>query len=74
MFRGPTGSAGPGGPTLRAWRTGLPILQVSGSMLCYPADGKGLLKSAIRDDNPVLVMVQRPCMAIQALYPKEKTS
>lgn len=58
VFRGPTGSAGQLAAThsqsLDNWFANTPGLKV---VCCAtPADGKGLLKSAIRDDNPVIVL------------------
>lgn len=58
VFRGPSGSAGQLAAThsqsLENWFANCPGLKV---VACStPADGKGLLKSAIRDPNPVLVM------------------
>ena len=58
VFRGPSGSAGQLAAThsqsLENWFANTPGLKVVSC--ATPADGKGLLKSAIRDDNPVLVM------------------
>lgn len=58
VFRGPSQSAGQLGAThsqsLESWYANCPGLKVVSA--ATPADGKGLLKSAIRDDNPVLVM------------------
>lgn len=58
VFRGPSGSAGQLAAThsqsFENWFANTPgLLVVSAST---PADGKGLLKSAIRNPNPVLVM------------------
>ncbi len=58
VFRGPSGSAGQLAAThsqsFENWFANCPGLKVVA--LSTPEDGKGLLKSAIRDDNPVLVM------------------
>lgn len=58
VFRGPSGSAGQLAAThsqsFENWFANCPGLKVVAPSI--PADGKGLLKSAIRDDNPVLVM------------------
>ncbi|GAB4415615.1 MAG: pyruvate dehydrogenase complex E1 component subunit beta [Bacteroidia bacterium] len=58
VFRGPTGSAGQLAAThsqsFENWFANTPGLKVV--VPSTPADGKGLLKSAIRDPNPVLVM------------------
>lgn len=58
VFRGPNGSAGQLGAThsvaydsMYAQFPGLKVIQVS-----EPDDAKGLLKSAIRDDDPVIFM------------------
>jgi pyruvate dehydrogenase E1 component beta subunit len=58
VFRGPNGSAGQLGAqhstafeSLYANIPGLKVISVSN-----PYDGKGLLKSAIRDDNPIIFM------------------
>lgn len=58
VFRGPNGAAGQLGAThntsvesLYAVFPGLKVISVSN-----PDDGKGLLKSAIRDDNPVVFL------------------
>lgn len=58
VFRGPSGSAGQLAAThsqsFENWFANCPGLKVVTPST--PADGKGLLKSAIRDPNPVLVM------------------
>ncbi|RMG26837.1 MAG: pyruvate dehydrogenase complex E1 component subunit beta [Bacteroidetes bacterium] len=58
VFRGPSGSAGQLAAThsqsFENWFANCPGLKVVAPST--PADGKGLLKSAIRDENPVLVM------------------
>lgn len=58
VFRGPTGSAGQlaqqHSQTFESWMSNVPGLKV---ISCIdPADSKGLLKSAIRDEDPVCVM------------------
>ncbi|HLT94178.1 MAG TPA: pyruvate dehydrogenase complex E1 component subunit beta [Membranihabitans sp.] len=58
VFRGPSGSAGQlaqqHSQTFESWMANTPGLKV---ISCIdPADAKGLLKSAIRDPNPVCVM------------------
>lgn len=58
VFRGPSGSAGQLGQqhsqTFESWLGNTPGLKV---ISCIdPADAKGLLKSAIRDNDPVCVM------------------
>ncbi|MFN0203611.1 MAG: pyruvate dehydrogenase complex E1 component subunit beta [Bacteroidia bacterium] len=58
VFRGPSQSAGQLGAThsqtLESWYANCPGLKVVS--ISTPRDAKGLIKSAIRDDNPVLVM------------------
>lgn len=58
VFRGPSGAAGQlaqqHSQTFESWMANVPGLKV---ISCVdPADAKGLLKSAIRDNNPVCVM------------------
>jgi len=58
VFRGPSGSAGQLGQQhsqmFEAWMANTPGLKVISCT--HPADAKGLLKSAIRDNDPVCVM------------------
>jgi len=58
VFRGPTGSAGQLGAThsqaFESWFANCPGLKVV--IPSNPGDAKGLLKSAIRDDDPVIFM------------------
>lgn len=58
VFRGPTGVAGQlaaqHGQTFESWLGNTPGLKVVS--VSTPYDAKGLLKAAIRDDDPVLVM------------------
>ena len=58
VFRGPTGSAGQLGAThsqsFENWFANIPGLKVI--VPSNPYDAKGLLKAAIRDDDPVLFM------------------
>lgn len=58
VFRGPSGSAGQlaqqHSQTFESWMANVPGLKV---ISCIdPADAKGLLKSAIRDDDPICFM------------------
>ncbi len=58
VFRGPSGSAGQlaqqHSQTFESWMANVPGLKV---ISCIdPADAKGLLKSAIRDDDPICIM------------------
>lgn len=58
VFRGPSGSAGQlaqqHSQTFESWMANVPGLKV---ISCIdPADAKGLLKSAIRDNDPVCIM------------------
>ena len=58
VFRGPSGAAGQlaqqHSQTFESWLGNCPGLKVVSSI--DPADAKGLLKSAIRDDDPVCIM------------------
>mgnify|MGYP001041662004 FL=1 len=58
VFRGPTGSAGQLGAThsqaFESWYANCPGLKVI--VPSNPADAKGLLKAAIRDEDPVIFM------------------
>lgn len=58
VFRGPSGSAGQLGQQhsqcFENWYANVPGLKVVSPST--PKDGKGLLKAAIRDNNPVIVM------------------
>ena len=58
VFRGPTGSAGQLGAThsqaFESWYSNCPGLKVI--VPSNPYDAKGLLKSAIRDNDPVIFM------------------
>ncbi len=63
VFRGPTGSAGQlaqqHSQTFEAWMSNTPGLKVISTV--DPADAKGLIKSAIRDLDPVCVMESEVC-------------
>jgi pyruvate dehydrogenase E1 component beta subunit len=67
VFRGPTGSAGQLGAThsqaLESWYANCPGLKVI--VPSNPYDAKGLLKSAIRDNDPVILWNLSRCMVIK---------
>jgi len=58
VFRGPTGAAGQlaqqHSQTFESWMANVPGLKVISCI--YPDDAKGLLKSAIRDNDPICMM------------------
>ena len=58
VFRGPSGAAGQlaqqHSQTFEAWLANCPGLKVISSI--DPRDSKGLLKAAIRDDDPICIM------------------
>ncbi len=63
VFRGPSGSAGQlaqqHSQTFESWMANVPGLKV---VSCIdPADAKGLLKSAIRDSDPICMMESEVC-------------
>jgi acetoin:2,6-dichlorophenolindophenol oxidoreductase subunit beta len=53
--------------SLHAWVAHIPGLKVC--LPSTPADAKGLLKSAIRDDNPVVVFEDKMMYALKGLVP-----
>jgi pyruvate dehydrogenase E1 component beta subunit len=67
VFRGPTASAGQLGAThsqaLESWYANCPGLKVI--VPSNPYDAKGLLKSAIRDNDPVILWNLSRCMVIK---------
>lgn len=72
VFRGPSGSAGQlaqqHSQTFEAWLANCPGLKV---ISCIdPADSKGLLKSAIRDDDPVCIMESEVLYGYQGEVPE----
>nr|BCX00928.1 MAG: pyruvate dehydrogenase E1 component subunit beta [Bacteroidota bacterium] len=73
VFRGPNGAAGQLGAThsrsLEATYAHWPGLKVVTP--ATPADAKGLLKSAIRDDNPVLVMESELMYGMKGEVPED---
>ena len=74
VFRGPTGSAGQLGAThsqaFESWFANCPGLKVI--VPSNPYDAKGLLKSAIRDDNPVVFMESEVMYGDKMLVPEEE--
>lgn len=74
VFRGPSGSAGQlaqqHSQTFEAWLANCPGLKV---ISCIdPADSKGLLKSAIRDEDPVCIMESEIMYGYKGLVPEEE--
>jgi pyruvate dehydrogenase E1 component beta subunit len=74
VFRGPNGSAyqvsSQHSQALEAFYANFPGLKVV--MPSTPADAKGLLKSAIRDDNPVLFLEQERMYGIKGEVPEDE--
>src|SRR6185369_17880304 len=74
VFRGPSGSAGQLGAShsqsFESWLAQLPGAKVVS--VSNPYDGKGLLKSAIRDDDPVLFMECEVCYGDKGDVPEEE--
>lgn len=74
VFRGPTGSAGQlaqqHSQTFESWLGNTPGLKVISTV--DPYDAKGLLKSAIRDDNPVCMMESEVCYGDKGEVPEEE--
>jgi len=71
VLRGRDGSkpedGGPHQDSFAAWFAHIPGLKVV--MPATPADAKGLLKSAIRDDNPVIFLEQIPLYGVKGEVP-----
>jgi len=72
VFRGPSGAAGQlaqqHSQTFESWMANVPGLKV---VSCVdPADAKGLLKSAIRDNDPVCVMESELLYALKGEVPE----
>ena len=57
--------------SLHAWPAHIPGLKVV--LPATPSDAKGLLKSAIRDDNPVVVFEDKMMFARKGLVPEAST-
>lgn len=74
VFRGPTGYAGQLGAThsqsFESWYASCPGLKVI--IPCNPYDAKGLLKSAIRDNNPVIFMESEQMYADKMMIPEKE--
>lgn len=74
VFRGPSGSAGQLGAThsqsFESWYANCPGLKVVSCV--EPYDAKGLLKSAIRDDDPVVFMESEVMYNYEAEVPEEE--
>ena len=74
VFRGPGGSAfqvsSQHSQALESWFAYFPGLKVV--MPSTPADAKGLLKSAIRDDDPVIFIEQERMYGIKGEVPDDK--
>jgi len=74
VFRGPSGAAGQlaqqHSQTFESWMANVPGLKV---VSCIdPADAKGLIKSAIRDNDPVCVMESEQLYGHKGLVPEEE--
>jgi pyruvate dehydrogenase E1 component beta subunit len=74
VIRAPGGAGLNAGPqhsqSLEAWFAHVPGLKVV--MPATPADAKGLLKSAIRDDDPVLFLEHKALYATSGQIPEEE--
>ena len=74
VIRAPSGAGVNAGPqhsqSLEAWFAHVPGLKVV--MPATPYDVKGLLKSAIRDDNPVIVVENKTLHAMKGTIPEEE--
>ncbi len=74
VFRGPTGASGQLGAThsqsFESWYASCPGLKVI--IPCNPYDAKGLLKSAIRDNNPIIFMESEQMYGDKMMIPEEE--
>ncbi len=74
VFRGPTGSAGQlaqqHSQTFESWMANVPGLKVISTI--DPYDAKGLLKSAIRDDDPICFMESELAYSHAGEVPEEE--
>jgi pyruvate/2-oxoglutarate/acetoin dehydrogenase E1 component len=72
VFRGPGGSAlqlaAQHSQAFESWYAHIPGLKVV--MPATPADAKGLLKSAIRDDNPVIFLEHKRLYSVKGAPPE----
>lgn len=74
VFRGPTGAAGQlaqqHSQTFESWMGNIPGIKVISTV--DPYDAKGLLKSAIRDDDPICMMESEICYGDKGEVPEEE--
>ena len=74
VFRGPSGSAGQlaqqHSQMFESWMANCPGLKVIS--IVDPADAKGLLKSAIRDDDPICFMESEQLYGLKGEVPEEE--
>src|SRR5438045_6229302 len=74
VFRGPNGSAyqvsSQHSQALESWYAYFPGIKVV--MPSTPADAKGLLKSAIRDDDPVIFLEQERMYGMKGEVPEDE--
>jgi pyruvate dehydrogenase E1 component beta subunit len=74
VFRGPSGSAGQlaqqHSQMFESWLANVPGLKVISCI--HPADAKGLLKSAIRDDDPICMMESELLYGYEDEVPEEE--
>ncbi len=74
VFRGPSGSAGQlaqqHSQTFESWMANCPGLKVTSCI--DPADAKGLLKSAIRDEDPICMMESEMMYGYKGEVPEEE--
>lgn len=74
VFRGPTASAGQLGAThsqaFESWYANCPGLKVV--VPSNPADAKGLLKSSIRDEDPVIFMESEQMYGDKGMVPEDE--
>ena len=74
VFRGPTGAAGQlaqqHSQTFESWMGNVPGLKVISTV--DPYDSKGLLKAAIRDNDPVCFMESEVCYGDKGEVPEEE--